>query len=331
VPELLAARVVQGLATGAAVGAVGAGLLDLDRTKGTVANSVAPLLGTATGAVASGLLVQFLPVPTHLVYLVLFGIFAVQLAGVALMTESASPRPGALASLVPQFGVPAQVRGPVLAAVPALVAVWALAGFYGSLGPSLVRVVVGSSSVVLGGLALFSLAASGALTVLLLRTAPPRRVMSLGTALLFAGVGLTLVAIATTSTAVFFLGTTVAGSGFGAAFQGSIRTVVPLAEPHQRSGLLSILYVVSYFSMGLPAVVAGYLVVHDGGLLDTARSYGVAVMVLALLALLLPVVHARRTSLAAERTTSLATARTMTRPTPLPQPLCSAVRADTAG
>jgi MFS family permease len=155
--------------------------------------------------------------------------------------------------------------------------------------------------------------------------------MSLGTALLFAGVGLTLVAIATTSTAVFFLGTTVAGSGFGAAFQGSIRTVVPLAEPHQRSGLLSILYVVSYFSMGLPAVVAGYLVVHDGGLLDTARSYGVAVMVLALLALLLPVVHARRTSLAAERTTSLATARTMTRPTPLPQPLCSAVRADTAG
>jgi MFS family permease len=146
--------------------------------------------------------------------------------------------------------------------------------------------VVGSSSVVLGGLALFSLAASGALAVLLLRSAPPRLVMSIGTALLFAGVGLTLVAIAATSTLVFFVGTTVAGSGFGAAFQGSIRTVVPLAEPHQRSGLLSILYVVSYFSMGLPAVIAGFLVVHEGGLLDTAREYGVAVMVLSALALL---------------------------------------------
>jgi MFS family permease len=35
VPALLVARVVQGLSTGAAVGAVGAGLLDLDKTKGT--------------------------------------------------------------------------------------------------------------------------------------------------------------------------------------------------------------------------------------------------------------------------------------------------------
>src|SRR6185369_7512629 len=38
---LVAARVVQGLATGAAAGAVGAGMLDLDRAKGTVANAVA--------------------------------------------------------------------------------------------------------------------------------------------------------------------------------------------------------------------------------------------------------------------------------------------------
>jgi len=34
------------------------------------------------------------------------------------------------------------------------------------------------------------------------------------------------------------------------------------------------------------AVIGGYLVVHDGGLVATARTYGVAVMVLAGLALL---------------------------------------------
>ena len=43
VPALLVARVVQGLSTGAAVGAVGAGLLDLDKAKGTIANAVAPV------------------------------------------------------------------------------------------------------------------------------------------------------------------------------------------------------------------------------------------------------------------------------------------------
>ena len=78
---LLAARIVQGLATGAAVGAVGAGLVDLHRSRGTLANAVAPITGTATGAIGAGLLVQYLPDPAHLVYLILFGIFIVQWIG----------------------------------------------------------------------------------------------------------------------------------------------------------------------------------------------------------------------------------------------------------
>src|SRR3984893_3844554 len=45
-PALLVARVVQGLSTGAAVGAVGAGMLDIDPTRGALANSVAPSIGT---------------------------------------------------------------------------------------------------------------------------------------------------------------------------------------------------------------------------------------------------------------------------------------------
>ena len=39
---LLAARVVQGLSTGAALGAIGAAMLDMDRELGTFANAVAP-------------------------------------------------------------------------------------------------------------------------------------------------------------------------------------------------------------------------------------------------------------------------------------------------
>ena len=69
VAGLIAARVLQGLATGAAVAAIGAGLLDLDAPRGTLANSVAPGLGTALGGLIGGLMVHFLPAPTHLVYL----------------------------------------------------------------------------------------------------------------------------------------------------------------------------------------------------------------------------------------------------------------------
>ncbi len=294
VPELLLARVLQGLSTGAALGALGAGLLDLDRARGTVANAVAPMTGTATGALVAAVLVQYLPAPTHLVYVVLAGVFALQVAGVALMAETAAPRPGARASLRPQFALPAATRRPLLVAAPALVASWSLAGFYASLGPALVRLVAGSDWIVLGGLALFTLAGSGALTVLLLGDADPQRMMGLGTLALLAGVGVTLVATLVSSAAVFFAGAVVAGAGFGGAFQGALRTVVPTAALHERAGVVSIVFVVSYLAMGLPAIVGGMLVVDGGGLLVTAREYGAGAMVLAALALLGLVTGARR-------------------------------------
>ena len=284
VPELMAARVIQGLATGAAAGAVGAGLIDLHRARGTLANAVAPITGTATGALGAGLLVQYLPDPSRLVYLILLAIFAVQAVGVLLMAESSPRRSGALASLQPSFSLPAAVRRPLLRAIPALIAVWSLGGLYGSLGPALVSLTSGHRSFVLGGLSLTALAGSGAAAVLLLRSAPPVRVMLAGCVALLAGVGITLVAVQLPSEAVFFAGTVVAGAGFGAGFQGVVRTVLPHAPADQRSGVLSLIWVVSYLALGLPAVIAGVLVVH-GGIGGTAREYGSAVMLLAALAL----------------------------------------------
>lgn len=285
VPELMAGRVVQGVATGAALGAIGAGLLDIDRTRGTLLNSFSPGLGTGLGALVSALLVQFLPAPTHLVYLVLIGVFAVQAAGVLLMRETLTPAPGALASLVPDIRLPREVRRHVLTAAPVLFAVWALAGLYGALGPALVRQLSGSSNAVYGGLSLFVLAVLGSGSVLLLREAPARRVMLVGIGGLVVGAALVLAAVQTGSTMLFFVATTIGGVGFGSGFQGGVRTVVPRTAPHQRAGVLSLLYVISYLGMGAPAVVAGYLVVHAGGLLDTTREYSVALIVLGLLAL----------------------------------------------
>jgi MFS family permease len=287
VSALLVARIVQGLSTGAAVGAVGAGLLDLDRPRGTIANAVGPLTGTATGGLASGLMVQYLPAPTHLVYLVLLVVFLIQAVGVVFMPETSALRRGALTSLRPQFRLPVAARAPLLLAAPVLVAAWSLAGFYGSLGPVLVRRLAGSTSLALGGLAIFGLAASGGVTVLLLRNRSAATMMTFGTAALTAGVATTLLAMALGSIGLFFVGTAVAGMGFGAGFQGAIRTVLPLAAPHERAGVLSVVYVISYLAMGLPAVIGGLLVVYgSGGVIATAREYGEAVMALAALALL---------------------------------------------
>jgi hypothetical protein len=282
---LLVARVLQGLSTGAAVAAVGAGMLDIDKTRGAVANAFAPPLGTATGAILAGLTVHFLPAPTVLVYGVLGVVFVAQAVGVALMAETVTPRTGALASLVPQFNVPVRARYSLMLAVPVLLAAWAFGGFYASLGPALVGRVFGLDASLLGGVALFVLAGSGAASILLMQHHEPHRMMSVGAWALVTGVTVVLAAMSLHSASMFFAGSVVAGVGLGAGFQGAVRTVVPHAAPHERAGLLSVIFVVSYVALSVPAVAAGWLVSHGGNIPATAREYGVVVITLALAAL----------------------------------------------
>ena len=286
VPELLVGRIVQGLAAGIALGAIGAGMLDIDRLRGTTLNAVSMGLGTATGAMVSSLFVQYLPLPTHLIYIVLIAVLAVQAVGVLFTSETVERARGAAHSLVPEIKLPRSVRGAMLASAPVLFAAWALAGFFLALGPVLVGILTGSQSVVYGGLVVLVFAGAACAAVMSLQKAEGRKVMLIGITALVVGVALTVLSVQIGATALFFVGIVVAGIGFGSGFQGGIRTVVPYVQPHERAGVLSIIYVVSYLGFGLPAVIAGYFVVHSGGLIPVERIYGFAVIALALLALI---------------------------------------------
>jgi MFS family permease len=296
--DLLLGRVLQGLSAGAAIAAVGAALLDLDKVRGAVANSVAPMLGTGLGGLTAGLTVQYLPAPTHLIYGLLGVLFALQ--GVALFfdAETGVVRAGALASLRPSFALPSSVRRPLLLAAPVLVAVWALAGFYASLGPTLLREIVGAISFALGGIARATLAGSGAFAVVLLRTREALTLLQLGSLVLIigVGVGIGVASLSSRSLAAFLVGTAVAGIGFGSGFQGAIRTVITAAPVSGRAGVLSLLFVVSYVAMGIPAMVAGARLAGTGDITRTAREFAAAILVLAAAAALGTVVRARSTS-----------------------------------
>jgi predicted MFS family arabinose efflux permease len=289
---LVLARIVQGLTTGAALSAVGAAMIDLNKSRGTVANAVAPPFGSAAGGIVAGFFVQFLPAPTHLVYAALAAVFVAQAVGLKFVKEPIAPKPGAWSSLKPQFALPSAAREPLLLAVPVLIAVWSLGGLYASLGPTLVRGMLDSEAPLVGGLALFVLAASGGIAVLLLQNLEARKLMTLGSASLLGGVGLVVLALTQREVALFFLGTAVAGVGFGTGFQGAVRTVVSVAAPHERAGTLSIVFIVSYIALGVPAIIAGASVRH-GNLLATAQVFGAVVMALAATALIASVLRVR--------------------------------------
>ncbi|OIN45006.1 MFS transporter [Pseudomonas azotoformans] len=281
---LIAARTLQGFATGMATAVLGAALLDTDRQQGPLVNSVAPLLGMACGAMGSSLLVEFAPLPTQLIYWALLALMLLQALYVWRLPETVSRIPGALASLRPTLHVPPQARRALWLSLPVDIAVWAMGGFYLSLAPSLVRAATGSTSNLIGGGLVAVLTLSGALMIFTLRNRPADKVLRLGAGLLAIGVTLILTAVHSASLPLFFIATLIAGSGFGAGFLGALRSVVPLALPHERAGLMSAFYVLSYLAFCLPSLLAGNLI-RSFGLIATTDGYGAVLILLALGAL----------------------------------------------
>lgn len=285
---LYAARILQGVATALATGAIGGAILDFqpeDPRAAPLANSVAPMVGLGAGALGAGLLVQLAPHPLRLVYWVLLAVYARSIPAVLLMPETVTRRAGWWRTLVPRVGVPAGLGGTFAAVAPGLVAVWALSGLYLSLGPSLAVSLLHSRSHLLGGLVIVALTASGAIATVALRALEPRRIALRGSLALLAGVGLTLIAIRVQSTVLFFAGSAIAGLGFGPGFAGAFRTLTAAAPAGERAALIAAIYVVAYLAFSLPAIAAGAAVPH-AGLRDTASVYAVAVMALAALATL---------------------------------------------
>ena len=280
---LLVARVLQGIATGAAMTTLGATLVDLNPPhapgRAGVVNGVAPVGGLALGAIGCGALVQFAPAPTHLVFLLLFIGMIGSAVVVALMPETAARRPGGLGSLAPRLGIPARLRGDVYALLPILVASWALGGLYLSLGPSVAAGLFGMTNHLVGGLVVTLLCGTGAITAFSLRSWPAGRLLGISSILLGGGTVLTLIGIETGSALLAAVGTVVAGVGFGASALACFGTFARLAAPAERGELFSVAYVISYLAFSIPAVIAG-LASTSFGLRATTLVYGLVVVAL---------------------------------------------------
>ncbi|PVZ20486.1 Predicted arabinose efflux permease, MFS family [Pseudomonas sp. URIL14HWK12:I9] len=282
VPWLIAARVLQGFATGMATSVLGAALVDRDAAAGPLLNSLTPMFGMAAGALGCSLLVEYGPWPLRLVYAVLGSIFFLQVLLLAWLPESVSRAPGALASLKPAVQVPVQARAALWRALPVDVACWALGGFFLSLAPLLVRGTTGLHSPLLPGALVATLTLAGAAAIYTLRNRPATGVLRLGTGLLASGLVLLLLAVHSGMAALFFFATLVAGAGFGSGFLGAVRSVIPLAHAHERAALMAAFYVLSYLAFCVPALVAG-LLVKALGLVATADAYATTLLLLCIL------------------------------------------------
>jgi MFS family permease len=287
---LFAARALQGLDTGLAMGAISAALLDLQPRHaprlGALVGVAAPLCGLAVGGLGAGALVEYGPHPTRLVFWVLSALVGLTAALALAVPETVRRRPRWHTALRPRVAVPAELRGAFAAALPSMAATWALGGLILSLGPSLTAGVLGQRSHLAAALPIFVMAGVSACASVALRDTPARTTARGGLVAVIAGVAVVLVALHERSAVLFLAGTAIAGLGFGPAFGGTFRALGDRAPADARAALLSAMLAVAYLAFSLPAVAAG-VAVTQFGLRDTAYVYGAALIVLASVALAL--------------------------------------------
>ena len=82
---------------------------------------------------------------------------------------------------------------------------------------------------------------------------------------------------------ILYVGSAIAGLGFGPAFMGAYRSTVALATAADRAGLITAIYIVSYLATGIPTVIGGIATSHYG-LHNTALVYLAVVAGLAVVA-----------------------------------------------
>jgi MFS family permease len=284
---LFLARGIQGLATGLALSAASAALLDLhprrDPVSVSLANGVASTIGMGTGVIISAAIVQFLPAPRVLPYVLLLILFLAFLVGAWKLREPVEVAPGARFRLTPQRPyVPPEARRPFILAALAVLSSWSIGGLFLSLGPELATIVYSSDAHLVTSLGIFLLATTGALAQLLFGRWAPWRAAAIGSLWLAAGMGMIVAAAATGSALLFTLGAIVTGAGFGTAFLGGLRSLSSAIPPEHRAATMSAFYLVAYGSLSIPAVIAG-VVVEPLGVRETFEIFGSVIVVVALL------------------------------------------------
>ncbi|GBQ38473.1 multidrug resistance protein [Komagataeibacter europaeus LMG 18890] len=276
--DVLRGRALQGLATGIATSALSAGLQDANRNQGSLISGMVPMGSMGGLALFSAVLARYAPHPLHLIFALIFISLVLFVPAILALPETVSPMPGALASLKPRIHVPQQARAAMLMVMPANCAVWALAGLLLSLGPAVAQLANdGLSDPLLGGWESASVMGAALMAMLIRRKGEAIIMLRRGTIFVLLGLPVILFGLHAKYLAAFLVGAATSGAGLGLVFQGSLRTLVPLAHVHERAGLMASYYVFSYLAFSLPAFAAGFAVPRLG-LTTTTDLYVILLM-----------------------------------------------------
>jgi len=273
VGALIAARIVSGLSAGLMTGTATATLTELvpasASRRASLVATAANMAGLGLGPLVAGLLAQYAPHPTTLVFEAYLELLAV--AGLILLlvpeTVHVRTRP---AVRFAGLGMPERGRGEFIAAGVAGFAAFALLGLFSSLVPGFIAGQLHQGSHAVQGAVVFLLFAAGAMTQVALSRLRSRQVVLTGLSLFLGALALIVAALAESAMALFLVGTVAGGVASGAIFLGSLATANRLAPADRRGQSLSAFFVACYAGLIIPVVGVGVLSRFTGTFTATA-------------------------------------------------------------
>jgi predicted MFS family arabinose efflux permease len=278
-PGLLVGRVITGVSVGLAAGTATTYLIELRLRGDPNASAVrARTIGTSVnigalgvGPLVAGALAEWTSLALTLPYVLIIGLGALALAGLAAAPETGTPNPHAEASLA-VAGIPGTAAAATIAAFSATGLFAGLSGIF--LATTFVR-----PSHALAGATLFLVFSSGVASQLATGKLRASRVLALGVPSMLVGLALlvTAVRLSTPSLVLFLAGGALIGAGAGLVFKGTTGIVLEAAASEERVAMTSTLIMTALFGLSIPVVGAGVALSRGVSAANTVLGFGTAV------------------------------------------------------
>ncbi|MGW8955557.1 MFS transporter [Streptomyces sp. NPDC055709] len=272
---LCVARLLSGLAVGLVVAAATAALSEFaphgDVHQAAAVSTSASMIGFGMGPLICGVLSEYAPAPTHLVYAVYLGLLTLAALALALLPETASARDR---RFVPHLDieVPTTGRTEFLPAAMGVFSGFFMLGLFAGLIPSFFGHDLHWTNHALGGALVFLLYGVAAATEAGARRLADRTALSRGLLILPLALALIVLAFAYVSLPVFLAGTVLGGAAVGLVFIGGQATVNRNAPADRRAAASASLLIAAYLGFSVPVVAVGVASVHVGTLQATTRA-----------------------------------------------------------
>ncbi len=264
---LFLARIMQGVAIGAASGALTASLSELEptgnRRRAALVTTAVSLGGLGAGPLIAGVLAQYAPAPYMTPFILEIVLLSPAFVFMMLMPDKTTRTPWQPS----RPSIPAELRRVFIMSGTANFLAFSIIGLFLSLVPAYI----------LNLSALNNLAAAGAVVTLMLACSIAAQIVGYGKssfklqftglAVLALGLMLLILAGAMMSLPLLISSTIAAGIGHGFTFLGGMTEINSLAPENRRAETISAFYVIIYLGVGGPVIGAGLLATMFGSLL----------------------------------------------------------------